>query len=172
MTLIRRLLVAASVVTLSVAFAVGSAATASAAPDLDCSDFPFQEDAQAVLDANPADPNRLDGGANGAGDGVACESRPHRPGAAPATTPAPTTAPAAPEAPVAPLADTPDGDRDCADFATQADAQAALNSRAGDPERLDADNDGIACEQQFDTEGQQVAVFPVGGVATGGNPVS
>ncbi|WP_308283157.1 thermonuclease family protein [Pseudonocardia nigra] len=38
-------------------------------------------------------------------------------------------------------------DRDCADFATQADAQAAL--APGDPERLDADNDGIACESSF-----------------------
>jgi micrococcal nuclease len=44
--------------------------------------------------------------------------------------------PAPPPAPVR--------DRDCADFAGQAAAQAALVP--GDPERLDADNDGIACE--------------------------
>lgn len=38
-------------------------------------------------------------------------------------------------------------DRDCADFASQADAQAFFgDSGAADPHRLDADNDGWACE--------------------------
>jgi len=60
------------------------------------------------------------------------------------------------------------GDRDCADFATQAQAQAVLMADLSDPERLDADSDGIACEDSFGTEGHQVAVYPVGGVATGG----
>ncbi|GAA4550832.1 excalibur calcium-binding domain-containing protein [Pseudonocardia xishanensis] len=60
-------------------------------------------------------------------------------------------------------------DRDCADFPTQAEAQAALMNDLSDPERLDADDDGIACENSFGTEGQQVAVFPLGGVATGGS---
>lgn len=60
------------------------------------------------------------------------------------------------------------GDRDCADFATQAEAQAVLLADLSDPERLDADSDGIACEDHFGTEGRQVAVYPVGGVATGG----
>lgn len=36
------------------------------------------------------------------------------------------------------------GDRDCADFATQESAQYAM--RPGDPDGLDGDNDGIACE--------------------------
>lgn len=35
-------------------------------------------------------------------------------------------------------------DRDCSDFATQEDAQDAL--LPGDPERLDQNHDGIACE--------------------------
>ncbi len=35
-------------------------------------------------------------------------------------------------------------DRDCPDFSSQAEAQAAL--LPGDPERLDPDDDGIACE--------------------------
>lgn len=60
------------------------------------------------------------------------------------------------------------GDRDCADFATQAEAQAVLLGDLSDPERLDADSDGIACEDHYGTEGRQVAVYPVGGVATGG----
>lgn len=40
-----------------------------------CSDFRYQEDAQAVLDLDPKDPHRLDGDK----DGIACESLPHRP---------------------------------------------------------------------------------------------
>lgn len=42
------------------------------AADLNCSDFATQAQAQAVLDANPADPNNLDQD----GDGIACESLP------------------------------------------------------------------------------------------------
>jgi hypothetical protein len=64
--------------------------------------------------------------------------------------------------------DDADDDRDCPDFATQAAAQAALAESPGDREQLDADDDGVACEQHFGTEGQQVAVYPQGGVATGG----
>lgn len=36
------------------------------------------------------------------------------------------------------------GDRDCSDFTYQEDAQAAM--RPGDPDHLDADHDGVACE--------------------------
>lgn len=59
-------------------------------------------------------------------------------------------------------------DKDCPDFASQADAQAALDAEPGDPDNLDADDDGIACEQHFGEDGQQVQVHPVGGVDTGG----
>lgn len=38
-----------------------------------CSDFPSQADAQAVLRADPSDPNRLDGNDR---DGIACENNP------------------------------------------------------------------------------------------------
>lgn len=38
------------------------------------------------------------------------------------------------------------GELDCADFDDQATAQAALRARPSDPDRLDADRDGIACE--------------------------
>jgi hypothetical protein len=34
----------------------------------------------------------------------------------------------------------------CPHFASQADAQAVLRADPSDPNRLDADNDGIACE--------------------------
>lgn len=51
-------------------------------------------------------------------------------------------------APAAPSRARPaGGDRDCPDFATQAEAQAFFEAAGpGDPHRLDADNDGIACE--------------------------
>ncbi len=61
-------------------------------------------------------------------------------------------------------------DKDCADFASQADAQAALAAEPSDPDNLDADDDGIACEDRFGTPGQQVQVHPTGGVDTGGEP--
>jgi hypothetical protein len=35
----------------------------------------------------------------------------------------------------------------CADFTSQADAQAVLRADPSDPKRLDADKDGIACER-------------------------
>ena len=71
-------------------------------------------------------------------------------------------------------------DRDCADFASQAEAQAAL--QPGDPERLDADDDNQACEDhQYaaaassstdSSDDDQVSVKPAGGVETGGGPES
>jgi hypothetical protein len=66
--------------------------------------------------------------------------------------------------------DTSGDDRDCADFASQADAQAALVADLSDPDHLDADVDGIACEDHFGDAGQQVQVHPSGGVDTGGGP--
>ncbi|ATW86868.1 micrococcal nuclease [Halohasta litchfieldiae] len=40
----------------------------------------------------------------------------------------------------------PDGDYDCSDFDTQAQAQQVLDESSGDPHRLDGDSDGFACE--------------------------
>ncbi len=94
--------------------------------DLDCSDFATQEQAQAELDADPSDPNGLDGNDN---DGVACESLPSG-GTAPTTGGGNETT-----------------DLDCADFATQAEAQAVYDQDPSDPNGLDADFDGIACEE-------------------------
>lgn len=42
---------------------------------------------------------------------------------------------------------TAQDDRDCADFSNQAEAQRFFDSAATNYHRLDADNDGIACEQ-------------------------
>lgn len=68
-------------------------------------------------------------------------------------------------------------DLDCKDFATREEAQAELDRDRDDPNRLDRDNDGIACERLPGRatpppaeDRQQVSVHPVGGVATGGAP--
>jgi hypothetical protein len=45
------------------------------AAELDCVDFATQEEAQAVYDQDPSDPNMLDGDK----DGVACENLPRVP---------------------------------------------------------------------------------------------
>ncbi|MFR9797356.1 excalibur calcium-binding protein [Streptomyces sp. MS06] len=81
------------------------AAAPAHARDLDCRDFAYQEDAQAVLDSNPLDPNRLDED-QGPEDGVACEALPLRGDPTISSTFRPrTTAPAAPT----PAAGTPTG---------------------------------------------------------------
>ena len=59
-------------------------ATAQAQNTLNCSDFAFQEDAQAVLNQDPSDPNHLDQDE----DGIACNDLPRRGGGVtPAGTP-------------------------------------------------------------------------------------
>ncbi|NBH08789.1 excalibur calcium-binding domain-containing protein [Amycolatopsis sp. SID8362] len=68
-----------------VPFASAQLATPLAA-DVDCGDFQYQEEAQAVLDATPGDPNHLDADNNG----IACESLPHRPRQS-TSAPAPTS---------------------------------------------------------------------------------
>lgn len=51
-------------------------------------------------------------------------------------------------------------DKDCGDFSSQAEAQTFFTSHGGpaiDRHRLDADNDGIACETYFGTDGSDAA---------------
>ncbi len=50
------------------------------------------------------------------------------------------------EAGMKPAAAQESGDLDCADFATQQEAQAEYDADPSDPNGLDADSDGIACE--------------------------
>lgn len=145
MSAIRRVV---GIAALALGFAfVAPTPMALAEQDRDCSDFQYQEDAQAVFDADPSDPNRLDED----DDSVACESLPPRP----VQQPTETTPP-----PAAPPVDTA-ADLDCGDFASREEAQAALDADPSDPNRLDGDDDGIACEAQ-------VADKPSGGVDTGG----
>jgi len=89
--------------------------------DLDCADFATQQEAQAELERDPSDPNNLDAD----GDGVACETYPYGTGGG------------------------GEGGRDlnCADFATHGEAQREYAKDRTDPNNLDADNDGRACEE-------------------------
>jgi hypothetical protein len=126
--------------------------------DLDCEDFDTQEEAQAVFDEDPSDPNNLDPN----GDGIACALLP----------PAAESEPAAEEGDGAEAEQTTEGDREqrraerqanrqnqaedgaeettevtCDDFANAEEAQEAFDA---DPEglaALDADGNGIACEE-------------------------
>jgi len=142
------------------------------AVDKDCRDFGSWEAAQAELKKDPSDPHNLDDD----NDGEACEDLPRRPGNS--ATPPSTTKPDAPKssAPAAAPAKLPAakaGDKDCADYSTQAAAQAALTANPSDPNGLDADSDGYACESRFGEQAkqQQVKVRPSGGVDTGGEAV-
>jgi hypothetical protein len=61
-------------------------------------------------------------------------------------------------------------DVNCDDFATQAEAQAVLAADPSDPNGLDRDGDGQACENLpggSGDEGGQVSTTPSGGVAAG-----
>lgn len=71
----RRRTTAAAGVLFTAALSFGFSSTAQAADTYNCDHFTYQEDAQAVYDQDPSDPNGLDGTPN---DGVACESLPLR----------------------------------------------------------------------------------------------
>ena len=119
----------------------GAGAAMAAGADVhNCGDFEYQEDAQDVYDADTSDPNRLDAD----DDGIACETRPHRPAHAELGLEDGTSSHSSSSSPVDTVVSS--ADRDCDDFSSQADAQAALDADPSDPERLDADDDGEACE--------------------------
>ncbi|MER5840203.1 MULTISPECIES: hypothetical protein [Streptomyces] len=74
------------------------------AQDLDCTDFTYQEEAQALFNLDRSDPNRLDED-QGPDDDIACEALPRRADTLTSSTSAPrptatATASAAPTAPV------------------------------------------------------------------------
>jgi hypothetical protein len=89
--------------------------------DLDCANFATQQEAHAELERDPSDPNNLDAD----NDGVACESYPYNGGGG----------------------GEGGGDLDCAYFATRGEAQREFAKDRTDPNNLDADNDGRACEE-------------------------
>ncbi len=114
--------------TLSLMATAVFAPTAMAQIDYDCADFATQEEAQQFLLAG--DPYGLDAD----NDGMACDNLAM---GGTGMTQQPTT--------------PTQGDLDCADFASQAEAQATFNADPSDPNGLDADNDGIACEENVPT---------------------
>jgi endonuclease YncB( thermonuclease family) len=91
--------------------------------DKDCADFRSQAEAQADLERDPSDPNNLDAD----NDAIACESYPYGTGGG--------------------GGEGGGGDLDCADFPTQRAAQREFAKDRTDPNNLDADNDGRACEE-------------------------
>src|SRR5215213_485440 len=136
--------------------------------DLDCEDFETQEEAQATLDQDPADPNNLDPNH----DGIACALLPSAEDRAAAL---------ADEAAAATDANTgnqtPEGRRaarqaarqqnqdgqatevatpavSCADFKTQAKAQAAFDKDPEGRANLDPDGNGVACEELIESDTQ------------------
>ncbi len=116
--------------------------TSSAPPsseDLDCSDFGSQAEAQAALDVDPSDPNGLDA----EGDGQACEASSFD-GGSTASSSASASASASPIAPSpAPGGGgvpSGGGDIDCEEV------DGPIPTPPGDPDGLDGDGDGLACE--------------------------
>jgi len=100
------------------------AGSAVAQDQYDCASFGSQESAQAELDRDPSDPSNLDAD----DDGEACETYPYDGGGSGG-------------------GGGDDGELDCADFGTREEAQAEYDKDTSDPNGLDADNDGIACEE-------------------------
>ena len=131
--------------------------------EFDCEDFETQEEAQAVLDEDPADPNNLDPNQ----DGIACALLPSAddtgtdPGDDSPTTQSDTgnltpeerraARRAARQQDQQPTAEEPTATT-CADFETAEEAQAVFDA---DPEGLadlDPDGNGVACEEALSAE--------------------
>ncbi|MEU6477366.1 hypothetical protein ABZ858_10820 [Streptomyces sp. NPDC047017] len=118
----------------------------------ECGNFASQADAQAVLRANPGDPNHLDDGG-----GVACRGLPGPRDTKPVTGIAQHVrcGPGDTRSALCPQPKRAFDARyflrygndayDCPDFASQADAQAVLRFAPADPNHLDDDGNGIAC---------------------------
>ena len=115
-----RLRTSAAAAVVFAAVSVPLTGTALAA-DVDCADFPTQAQAQAVLVADPSDPNGLDGNRNG----TACED--HSFTGAPAPV---TTAPQVATLPAGSVA-AGDGSTDATDPLPYALAGLALAAAAG-----------------------------------------
>ena len=126
--------------------ALSTAAMAQQGTDLDCSQLgtpgvspeEVQAQAQATLDADPSDPNGLDPD----GDGVACEFEASSTGEVSFEDGTGFVTDAAAPAPQY-------DDLNCEDFVTQSEAQAVLDADAQDLNDLDANGDGVACNELF-----------------------
>ncbi|MFH9012341.1 excalibur calcium-binding protein [Streptomyces sp. NPDC017943] len=123
---------------LAIAAIASPAVPAHAQTDRDCRDFAFQEDAQAVFDADRSDPNRLDED-QGPDDGIACEALPRRGGTGiidpvtPPATPAPATSRPVTPTPATsrPVTPTPVTSRPVTPTATAAPSQGVRGGLGG-----------------------------------------
>lgn len=100
--------------------------------DLDCIDFPTQRAAQAHLRANPSDKSKLDLDNNG----IACE-----------IVPVPYKDQASDRKPVTRAQSS--ADLDCEDFEYQQEAQMIYFRNESDPNELDKNGNGLACEDEL-----------------------
>ena len=112
--------------------------------DLDCSDFATQEEAQATLAADPSDPYNLDENFDGqACDELASNDQYELPVPTPDPDPDPdpnfSPDPGAPSPSPSPSQPS-EGDIDCSDVG------GPIPTPTGDPNNLDRDGDGTACE--------------------------
>lgn len=118
------------------------AAPAPGGEDLNCEDFGSPEEAQAVLDADASDPNGLDAD----GDGLACNESISAP---------PTQAEEGQDLDCVGLLEAESTPEQAASpEAAQEQAQAVLAGDPTDPNGLDADGDGLACEFEESPTGQ------------------
>lgn len=159
--------------------AAGEVAAAQSAPaaanDKNCEDFSSQPEAQAHLDGQVGDLDGLDDD----NDGMACDTYNYGStgtGASDASGPSVTVAAASDDDSASVTVGASADDKDCADFATQAEAQTFFTSNGGpatDSHRLDADDDGIACEDHaYDSSPRTDPVYIDSGAPTGTTDVA
>lgn len=137
--------------------ALAPSALAQQGADLDCSQIgtpganptEVQAQAQAIFDADPGDPNALDSD----GDGIACEFEASPSGEVTFEDGTGFVTDA--------VAPTPEDDElNCEDFASQAEAQAVLDADMTDPNELDVDADGVACNEVISAPPTQATGSP------------
>jgi hypothetical protein len=161
-------------------FAASPTAAQTPTDDLDCEDFGSQQAAQQHLNADPTDPDNLDAD----NDGLACETYPYGSGGGSSSQSGGTAGSDAQSLYVSDgtwgpgvfdgASDDHDAhgtythptknvavDHDCADFATQEAAQSYLGAGLPDSDGLDADNDGVACEDYFKSVPQPTHLYPI-----------
>ena len=110
----------------------GTKLAAKTGGDLDCIDFSSQKEAQARLKDKPSDADGLDVD----NDGIACQ-----------IVPVPYKNAAADKAPVSGAKSA--AKLDCDDFEYQQEAQMVLLRDGADPNGLDDDDNGMACEEEL-----------------------
>ncbi|WP_158206456.1 excalibur calcium-binding domain-containing protein [Halomarina oriensis] len=134
------------------AVSVGTAVTPGATfaqdgDDLNCEDFETQEEAQAVLEEDPSDPNGLDGD----DDGEACESLPSGDEGSSDDGDSSEGDDSTDDSSEDSEDTDPSDDLNCEDFETQEEAQTTYDEDPSDPNDLDRDDDGVACEDSFES---------------------